>query len=461
MTMQKNTPNVHLIGIAGAGMSGIARIMLQRGYQVSGSDLRDGRGLDELRAMGAQIAIGHDPANIGKPDVVVVSSAVPAENPERAYAVAHDIPVILRAEMLAELAGDDRSIFVAGTHGKTTTTSMTIVALQAAGYDPSFSVGGALNEAGTNAHAGQDALFVAEADESDRSFLFYRPRVAVLTNLELDHPEEFVSLDDVVEAFIQFVELGETPPAAVLCWDDENLREQILPVLQRRNAEVITYGLDPGARMRAVLPSDGTAPRVSFDGEDLGVLQLRVPGRHNVVNALGALAACVLVGADPHLALTGLAEFAGAARRFQLVGEEAGVTVIDDYAHHPTELRATLSAARMRYPNRRIVIVVQPHRYTRTAVFGAELGRAAAAADVVFVTEVYAAGEAATPGVSGATVVEAAEAAGANVSYLPRLSDIPATLLEVVMPGDCVITAGAGDVTTVGGVLLDLLRMAR
>ncbi|MEX2532766.1 MAG: UDP-N-acetylmuramate--L-alanine ligase [Nitriliruptoraceae bacterium] len=453
--------HVHLIGIGGAGMSGIARIMLQRGYTVSGSDLRDGRSLDELRALGATIAIGHDPANISQPDRVVVSSAVPHDNPERQQAEKQGIPVLLRAQMLAELAGDDVSVFVAGTHGKTTTTSMTIVALHAAGHDPSFSVGGALNEAGTNAHAGQDPLFIAEADESDRSFLFYRPRIAVLTNLELDHPEEFTSLEDVIGAFVEFVRPQPEPPAVALCLDDPVLRGELLPYLETLGADVLTYGTDPSARLRALIDPHDQDVRVVFDGEDLPQMSLSVPGRHNIVNALGALAACHLVGADLKDAMAGLAQFTGAARRFQFVGEAAGVSVIDDYAHHPTELRATLSAARMRYPDSRVVVVVQPHRYSRTTVFGAELGRAAAAADVVLVTDVYGAGEAAILGVAGALVADAAEASGAKVTYVPRLSDLPAALFATVTDGDVVITAGAGDVTTVGPTLLDLLRTAR
>lgn len=452
--------HVHLIGIGGAGMSGIARILLQRGYTVSGSDLRDGRSLDELRALGATIAIGHDATNITRPDRVVVSSAVPHDNPERQQAEKRGIPVLLRAQMLAELAGDDVSVFVAGTHGKTTTTSMTIVALHAAGHDPSFSVGGALNEAGTNAHAGQDPLFIAEADESDRSFLFYRPRIAVLTNLELDHPEEFTSLEDVVGAFVEFVRPQPEPPAVALCLDDPVLRGELLPHLETLGAQVLTYGTDPSARLRAFIDPRGQDVRVVFDGEELPSMNLSVPGRHNIVNALGALAACHLVGADLKAAMAGLAEFTGAARRFQFVGEVAGVSVIDDYAHHPTELRATLSAARMRYPEARVVVVVQPHRYSRTTVFGAELGRAAAAADVVLVTDVYGAGEAAVPGVAGVLVADAAEASGAKVTYVPRLSDLPAALFATVTNGDVVITAGAGDVTTVGPALLDLLRTA-
>lgn len=460
-----NTPKtrlkqVHLVGIGGAGMSGIARIMLQRGHGVSGSDLRDGRNLDELRALGATIAIGHDASNINAPDYVVVSSAVPIDNPERQVAEQRGIPVLLRAQMLAELAGDDMSVFVAGTHGKTTTTSMTIVALHAAGYDPTFSVGGALNEAGTNAHAGQDPLFVAEADESDRSFLFYQPQVAVLTNLELDHPEEFTNLEDVVGAFLAFVRPQPNPPAVALCLDDPVLRSELLPHLEAQGAQIVTYGIDPSARLRALIDPGSSEIRVVFDGQELGPLRLSVPGRHNMVNALGALAACHLVGADLHDAMAGLSQFAGAARRFQLVGEAFGVRVIDDYAHHPTELRATLSAARMRYPNARVVVVVQPHRYSRTAVFGAELGRAAAAADIVLVTDVYGAGEAAIPGIGGALVAESAESAGAKVTYVPRLSDVPSTLARTVVAGDVVITAGAGDITTVGPSLLELLRTA-
>jgi UDP-N-acetylmuramate--alanine ligase len=446
-----SSTRVHLVGVGGAGMSGIARILLQRGYPVSGSDLREGRTLDELRVLGARIEVGHDAANLGDAELVVTSTAVPASNPEVRAAIDAGLPILRRAEMLADLMRDDRAVLIAGTHGKTTTTSMTVVALQAAGGDPSFAIGGSLNESGTNAHAGSDGHFVAEADESDRSFLVYRPDVTVVTNVEHDHPEEFTDAAAVHEAFERFLGLRAPEAPAVLCADDEGSR-----ALSRVVAgPVLLYGLDPVADVRVLIGHDGEH-RLRFRGEEIAAFRLAVPGRHNVLNATAALSVCHLLGADVQLAAEGLARFAGAMRRYQRLGEVGGVVVVDDYAHHPTELRATLAGARTQGADR-VVVVVQPHRYSRTQVLGAELGRAAAAADLVLVTDVYGAGEAPVPGVTGRTVAEAAEAAGANVVYQQRLGDVVDELVARVRPGDLVITTGAGDVTQVGPALLSRL----
>jgi UDP-N-acetylmuramate--alanine ligase len=445
---------VHLVGIGGAGMSGIARVLLQRGHLVSGSDLHSGRALDELRVLGARIEQGHQEQHLGDADLVVTSTAVPADNPELTAAQAQGIPVLRRAEMLAQLMADDHAVLIAGTHGKTTTTSMTVVAIQAAGGDPSFAIGGQLNESGTNAHAGTDGRFIAEADESDRSFLVYRPDLAVVTNLEHDHPDEFTDEAAVQEAFIGFLE-GRAPGApAVVCIDDPGALELSTLIA----GPVVTYGSDPRADVR-VLSSDGDH-RIRIDGQDVALFRLGIPGHHNVLNATAALAVCHQLGIDPGVAAAGLGRFTGAARRFQRLGEIDGVVVVDDYAHHPTELRATLAAARS-LEAERIVLVVQPHRYSRTQVFGAELGRAAAAADVVVVTDVYGSSEAPIPGVTGAIVADEASAAGANVIYEPHLRHVITTLAELVRPGDLVLTTGAGDVTQVGPALLDRLRRAQ
>ncbi len=443
---------VHLVGVGGAGMSGIARILVQRRQKVSGSDLRDGRALEELRMLGARIEIGHDEANLGDAAVVVTSSAVAADNPEVVAARARGLPVLRRAEMLAELMSDHRSVLIAGTHGKTTTTSMAVVGLQSAGLDPSFAIGGALNESGTNAHAGTDPVFVAEADESDRSFLVYRPRLAVVTNVELDHPDEFKDLDAVIEAFDAFLGRREVGAPAILCEDDPGS----LGLAERAEPPVLLYGFGPRADLRVATDADGVHS-VRFDGDELARFSLSVPGRHNVLNALGALAVCHALGVDVQRAAAGLPRFAGAARRFQHLGQVGGVTVIDDYAHHPTELRATLAAARSTSPQR-VVLVVQPHRYSRTQALGEELGRAAAAADLVIVTDVYASNEAPVPGVSGKLVADAAVAAGANVRHVPHLADVVDTLAGQVLEGDLVVVTGAGDVTHVGPALLERLR---
>ncbi len=441
---------VHLVGIGGAGMSGIARILAQRGHDVRGSDLRDASAVLGLRGLGVRLAVGHDAANVGDAEVVVVSSAVRDDNPEVLAARHAGVPVVLRADMLAAVMTGDRRVLVAGTHGKTTTTSMTVVGLHAAGRDPSFSIGGELNESGTNAHAGTDAIFVAEADESDRSFLAYGPDVAVVTNVEHDHPDAFADLGEVLDAFEAFAGRLRGGGVLVAGIDDPGVRA----LLDRVTVPVRTFGTDPAADVRVLRGSDG-APSLRIEG-DVIELPLAVPGRHNALNAAAAVAACGALGVAADAVVPGLVRFRGAARRFQLLGEAAGVRVVDDYAHHPTELRATLAAAR-EVGAVRIVCVVQPHRHSRTAVLGADLGRAAAGADLVVVTEVYGAGEPPVPGVSGALVADAAREAGARVVYAPHLGEVPALLADEVRPGDLVLVTGAGDVGQVGPALLGRL----
>ncbi len=445
---------VHLVGVGGAGMSGIARILLQRGHRVSGSDLRDGRTLEELRVLGARVEVAHAADHLGDADIVVTSTAVPDNNPEIVAARERGLPLLRRAEMLAQLMAQDHAVLIAGTHGKTTTTSMAVIGLQAAGGDPSFAIGGALNESGTNAHAGTDGRFIAEADESDRSFLVFRPDLVVITNIEHDHPEEFADADSVEEAFSGFLERRAPGAPAVLCLDDPPTAR----LAEQAEAPVVTYGADPRADVR-IVTEDGEH-RLRIDGEEVADLALAVPGWHNVLNATAALAVCHQLGVDPAAAVSGISRFTGASRRFQVLGEAARIRVVDDYAHHPTELRATLAAARTTGPER-IVLVVEPHRYSRTAALGAELGRAASAADVVIVTDVYGSGEPPVPGVSGRTVADAAAAAGATVVYRPHLNEVVDELVEVVRPGDLVLTTGAGDVTQVGARLLARLSGRR
>jgi len=440
---------VHLVGVGGAGMSAIARILAQRGHQVSGSDLHEGRSVAALRALGVRVGIGHDAAHVADAQVVVTSTAVPQENPEVASAVAAGIPVVPRARMLADILAPDRAVLVAGTHGKTTTTSMVVVALHAAGIDPTFAIGGELNEAGTNAHAGADGIAVAEADESDRSFLEYEPDVAIVTNIELDHPEMYADLDDVLETFAAFLARRRPGGHAVVCIDDPGVRA----VLARIEGPVTTYGTAADADVR-IVRRDG-APYLLVE-DRVHALTLSVPGDHNLLNAAAAFAAARILGADEGAAIEGLRRFRGAARRFQLLGEVGGIRVVDDYAHHPTELRATLAAARTTGALR-IVCVVQPHRYSRTAALGEELGRAAAGADLVVVTEVYGAGEPPVPGVNGLLVARAAEAAGARVHFEPHLGAVATLLAGEVREGDLVLVTGAGDVSQVGPALLSQL----
>jgi len=446
---------VHLVGVGGAGMSGLARILLQRGGTVSGCDLRDGRTLDELRMMGADIAVGHHPDHAQGIDVLVTSSAVSFDEPEVLAAKSAGATVLRRAEMLAELMAGDRAVLIAGTHGKTTTTSMAVVGLHAAGLDPSFAIGGSLNERGTNAHAGADGLFVAEADESDRSFLVFRPDLAVVTNVEHDHPDEFDDPDAVRVAFRTFLAQRAAGAPAIMCADDP----QALAMAEEVDGPVVLYGTSPQASSRVI--ADGPdAYRLRRDGVEEARFQLSVPGAHNVLNAVAALTVCRELGVDPAVAARGIEKFTGVARRFQRLGTVCGVTVVDDYAHHPTELRATLAAARSLAPQR-VVVVVQPHRYSRTAVMGEELGRAAAAAEVVVVTDVYASSEPPVPGVSGRLVADAAMAAGANVKFVPHLVDVVDELVKIVREGDLVLVTGAGDVTQVGPALIERLGSAR
>lgn len=452
-TLDLSTPRrLHLVGVGGAGMSGIARVLLQRGHEVSGTDLQEGHALDELRAMGARLEIGHRASAVGDAEAVVVSTAVPADNPELAAAREQGIPVLRRAEMLAALMTGYRAALIAGTHGKTTTTSMAVVALQAAGVDPSFAIGGQLNEAGTNAHAGSGDVFVSEADESDRSFLAYTPDVAVVTNVELDHPDEFADEADVQDAFVAFLARRPIGAPAVICVDDAGAAA----LLDRIERPVVTYGEDPRADLRLVVDEDGSA-RVRRDDEDLVPLALGMPGRHNLRNATAALAVCDWAGADLERAAAGLHLFRGAQRRYQRLGGAAGIEVIDDYAHHPTELRTTLAAARSEASGR-IILVVQPHRFSRTEALGAELGRAAAAADVVVVTEIYSSNEAPRPGVTGHIVAEAATDAGAKVVWEPHLGSVAERIADLAEPGDLVLITGAGDITQVGPSLVELLR---
>ncbi|HEY8338938.1 MAG TPA: UDP-N-acetylmuramate--L-alanine ligase [Egibacteraceae bacterium] len=449
---------VHLVGIGGAGMSALAWILLERGHEVSGSDLRGGRAAAALAAMGARVSLGHDAAAVEGADVVAVSTAIPADNPEVARARELGLPVLRRAELLAALVAGHRALLVAGTHGKTTTTSMVTVCLQQAALDPSFAIGGTLHDSGTSAHHGSGSVFVAEADESDRSFLVFRPDCAVVTNVELDHHDHYADLDEVVDAFAAFLARRADPQApAILCADDPGART----LAARAAAPIITYGESPDADVvisDVVTRHDGSRFRLRHGDDDLGPFTLRVPGRHNVLNATAAVCAARWAGAPLDAIRDGLAAFRGAARRFQRIGEAGGVVVVDDYGHHPTELVATLEAARQYHPSGRVVAVFQPHRYSRTAALGAELGRALAGADVAVVTEVYGAGEPPVPGVTGALVAEAAREAGVDAHTVPVGEDVVSTVVRLLQAGDLVLTLGAGDITELGPRLLQRLE---
>ncbi|WP_306358908.1 MULTISPECIES: UDP-N-acetylmuramate--L-alanine ligase [unclassified Nocardia] len=479
-----NLHRVHMIGIGGAGMSGIARILLSRGGLVSGSDAKESRGVLALRARGAQVRIGHDASALdllpGGPSAVVTTyAAIPKTNPELVEANRRGIPVLLRPAVLASLMQGHRSLLVSGTHGKTSTTSMLVVALQHCGFDPSFAVGGELNESGTNAHHGTGGSFVAEADESDASLLQYAPDVAVVTNIESDHLDYFGSDEAYVQVFDDFVDRLVPGGKLVVCLDDPGslgLAERTVARLadDDRGIQVLGYGsagvatgVPVAARLHSWEPRDvgGVAQFQLADEPAPRTLRLSVPGRHMALNALGALLAARAAGADVGEIIQGLEGFGGVHRRFQLTGRENGVRVFDDYAHHPTEVRAVLGAAAelvaqeaadgARSRPGRVIVVFQPHLYSRTATFATKFGAALDLADEVVVLDVYGAREEPLPGVNGALV---AQAVTKPVHYQPDMSRVGRQVAGLARPGDVVITMGAGDVTMLGGQILDGLR---
>jgi UDP-N-acetylmuramate--alanine ligase len=446
---------VHFVGIGGAGMSALALIARRRGVPVSGCDT-DPSGAADLAAMGARIWEGHDPSHLEGVRAVVVTAAVPPGHPELERARALGLPVVPRKEALAALIGGSRSVAVSGTHGKTTTTVMATEALTAAGLAPTGIAGGRVSAWGGNARLGSDDLFVVEADEYDQAFLTLHPTVAIVNNVEPDHLECYGSMAALEDAFVEFAGRAET---AVVSSDDAGARL----VAGRLGRGVRRFGLAEDADVRiadvAQYP-DRTEATVRWrDGRTLR-LRLRVPGVHNLRNAVAALAATDAVGGDIARAAGALAEFAGVGRRFERLGEHAGVAVVDDYAHHPSELAATLAAARQAYPGRRLVAVFQPHLYSRTAAHGQAMGEALAAADLVVVTEVYAAREQPMAGVSGRQVAEAARRAGADARFEPTRADVGRRVYEALAPGDVVLTLGAGDITRVGPELVRWLGAA-
>ena len=447
-----------MIGIGGAGMSGIAEVLKSRGHDVSGSDLKESAYTRRLKEAGITVYIGHDTGQVGDAEQVVISTAIPKTNPELLEARRRSIPVLPRAAALASILEGSRSVAVAGTHGKTTTTSMTAHVLKALGENPTALVGGELNDIGSNVAFGRSDLVVAEADESDRSFLHLRPRVAVVTNVEFDHPDFYSSLEDVVETFSAF--LAALPPDGhlVACADD--------PICLQLAAEApcpsTTYGISGGDLRAEVLgPNSYT---LFENGEERGTVELGVFGRHNVLNSLAAVATARWLGHDALRAARTLAGFGGVRRRFQLKGERARVRVVDDYAHHPTELSATLEAARSTVDEGgRVIAVFQPHRYSRTRALYREFGGSFGSADAVVITEVYGAGEMPQPGVNGKLIVDSiCETPNhPEVFYLPQQDAIPRVLRDVCEPGDLVLTLGAGDVSQVGEKLLELLEAPR
>ena len=467
--MLGRTRGIHFVGIGGIGMSGIAELLANLGYDVSGSDAKKTTVTDRLEKLGVRICLGHAAANVGDADVVVVSSAIGPGNPETAEAMRRQIPVIPRAEMLAELMRLRYGIAIAGAHGKTTTTSMVALVLERAGLDPTAVIGGRLSAFGSNARLGRGDYMVAEADESDRSFLKLSPSIAVITNIDREHMESYGSWDDLQQAFVDFANKVPFYGAVIACADDEPVRG-ILPRVTRRT---ITYGL-AGADGLAhasvtghhiALEAFGSRATVRHktaqDDVELGELRLRVPGRHNLLNAMAAVAVGLEVGLGFPIIAAALDGFQGAERRFQRLGEEHGVMVVDDYGHHPTEIAAVIAAARAGI-DRRVVVVFQPHRYSRTQQLMNEFGVALSGADVVVLTEIYAAGEPPVEGVTLETLAASVRASARNeVHVVPSLDRLPEAVAGLARPGDLVITLGAGSIGTVGERILEMLRNRR
>lgn len=445
-----------MIGIGGVGMSGLAAVMAAKGYHVRGSDLKLSPTTDRLESMGVRVFQGHDASNVGDAELIVASAAVPPDNPELAAARDLGLPIISRAQLLGMLMEGTLGVAVAGTHGKTTTTSMLAGVVVAGGLDPTILIGGDFERLQGNARLGKGEVFLTEACEAFNSFLELRPTIAVITNVEADHLEFHGSLEGVVATFKQFLSQVSSSGCAILCTDSQHVRE-LLPSVQCRT---ITYGFCADAHLRAV-DADLSTPRPSFrvvnGGADCGRLALRVPGKHNIQNALAALAVGQELGLSFDVMFSALADFKGAERRFDVLGDVSGITVVDDYAHHPTEVRATLEAARAF--GRRIIVVFQPHQYSRTVTFMNDFAESLSLADTVVLTEIYAAREKPRSDVSASMVGDIIRSRhrGKEVIFIPERTEIAASLLPRLAAGDMVIVMGAGDIRAAGEDLLSLL----
>ena len=452
--------HVHFVGVGGIGMSGIAEVLLNMGFRVSGSDLRRSDVTARLESLGAKIYEGHSAENVNGAHVVVRSTAVRADNPEVLEARRRSIPVIPRAEMLGELMRlKPHTVAVAGSHGKTTTTSMVATVLAHAGLDPTVVVGGVVGAMGSNARLGKSDLMVVEADESDRSFLMLSPTFAVVTNIDREHMENYADMDDVRKSFVAFVNKVPFYGASVLCLDDPHVQAVIPEVVRRR----ITYGLsaqaDIAAREVRYDKQFGSVYQARLMGEPVGDITLRVPGLHNIYNSLAAIAIGLELEVPFATIKKALSEFTGVNRRFQFKGDAAGVIVVDDYGHHPTEIRATLVAAKLGCAGRRMVVLFQPHRYTRTQDLMDEFARSFNNADVLMVTDIYAASEEPIEGVSGEALVEAVSRFGhKDARHVGSVDEATRSLLSEVRENDMVITLGAGNVYRAGEQLVELLK---
>ncbi len=448
---------IHFVGIGGAGMSGIARIMLSAGFSISGSDVKDTAITQSLVALGATIFVGHDASNIAGVDILVTSGAISTNNPEVVSARENGVQILTRAEALALLMVGKRSVAVAGTHGKTTTTSMLTVALQSAGLDPSFAIGGLINSSGVNAHLGSGNIFVAEADESDGSFTAYHPYGAIITNLELDHVDHFATLEDLFIIFLKFINTIQSGGFVVACTDDPGVVE-LLTRVTRKDISIVSYGAsDADFQIRHVaLQPNSSYARISKTGTVLPELHLRIPGLHNVFNATAALATGERLGASVNDLMNGLESFSGSRRRFELKGKVNGITVIDDYGHHPTELRVTLETAKAYAAPGRVLVVFQPHRFSRTQAFAPEFAHSLELADLAFVLEIYPASEVPIPGVTSQLITR--ESTSGTLFYEPSMLDVVTKVVDEAQPGDLIVTLGAGDVNSLAPVIVQALE---
>ncbi len=453
---------VHFVGIGGAGMSGIARILLGRGAPVSGSDAKESAGLLALRALGARVSVGHSPDNLVDVDTVVVSTAIRPNNPELVTARERGLLVLPRAVALAAVLAGRRSVAVAGTHGKTSTTSMLTVALQNCGVDPSFAIGGHLNESGSNAHHGSGDLFIAEADESDGSFLLLSPSAAIVTNIEADHLDNWTNLAAITNAFERFVATIRPGGFLVLCADDPGARA-LLNTAQDCGVRVRTYGRNDDAALQLtdlkhdVGGTGGITYQASLDGTPLGRVGLHAPGEHMALNSAAALLAGTELGLPAQAMIDGLGVYAGVHRRFEHLGTVGGVRVYDDYAHHPTEITAQLRAARSVAGDGRLIVAFQPHLFSRTRAFAHEFGVALGAADAVVVMAVFASREDPVPGVSGSMVAGHVPLPAEQVHFEPSWLQVAPLLASLARPGDLVLTMGAGDIAMIGREVLNSL----
>jgi len=452
-----NIQKVHFIGIGGSGMNSIAKVLLELGYEISGSDAQVSTVTAKLEKAGATVYTGHSYENIGNAQAVVVSTAIPKTNPELQAAIDKGIPVYHRADMLAFLMSKQKGIAVAGAHGKTTTTSMVALMLEKAGTDPTIVIGGELESIGGSAKLGQGSYLVAEADESDGSFLKLSPQIAIVTNIENDHMDYYKTMDNILRTFNEFLhKLDPTDGFAVLCFDNAYVRDMAASLERGYVSYALEHEADYTARN---IKSDG--PISLFDvyhqGNLLGTAKISVPGMHNVANALAAIAVGIHVGLSFAQIVEGLGMFQGAKRRFQSKGRVNGVWVVDDYAHHPTEISTTLLGARQTEP-KRLICVFQPHRYTRTKFLKKEFGAAFSQADLLILTDIYSAGEQPIPGVDGETIKNEVESqTKQRVTYVPDKDKIARYLVEIVQPGDLVITMGAGNIYQIGEELVEKL----